>query len=146
MSETTTLIERLKAAHKELCDGVDRQWHGGAALKMSIPARPDHDSDLLIGAAIREAEVMLADLQRRLDESLSVSDSWRDGAMAARSERDSLKQRVKKLEAQTALLDTCIVCSANLQALDYPPHCDACIVREDDLLRFADAKAELERT
>lgn len=49
------LIDRLEAAHQELCDAVERQWNGEAALKMSIPARLDHDTDLIIGTAITDA-------------------------------------------------------------------------------------------
>lgn len=61
--EKPSLAERLRRAQKELCEGVARQWNGGAALKISIPARPEHDSDLLIGEALRSAEAELDSLR-----------------------------------------------------------------------------------
>ena len=70
----TTAIEAMRArigkAHSivhELCDGT-RRW------TMSIPAREDYDPDLVISAALRDADDLLdqnAELQRQLEEARS---------------------------------------------------------------------------
>src|SRR5688572_17841697 len=59
------LAKKLQRAHDELSDAVDRQWHGYAALRLSIPARPDHDTDLIIGSALREAIALLTEQSRQ---------------------------------------------------------------------------------
>lgn len=51
----SAVIELLKRADKEIGDAVQRQWNGGHALQMSIPARPDRDSDLIIAGALQAA-------------------------------------------------------------------------------------------
>jgi hypothetical protein len=61
-SARETLITELKAAEQELIAAVARQWHGGAAFKMSIPAQPDRDSDLIISGALAKAIEYLAAL------------------------------------------------------------------------------------
>lgn len=53
------LTAQIDAAHDELTAAVKRQWDGAPAFKFSIPARPDHDTDLLIGAALRAARKAL---------------------------------------------------------------------------------------
>ncbi len=63
------IVERLTAAHKEMSDAVSRQWHRETALKISIPARPSHDSDMIICGAIREAESVIEGLYDALDEA-----------------------------------------------------------------------------
>lgn len=75
MSETRSvgsleLIAQLDAAHDELVAAVRRQWDGAPAFKLSIPAQPDRDTDLLIGAALRAAR---AALQREADATASRS-------------------------------------------------------------------------
>lgn len=59
-NDTQALREKLERAHVELCNAVARQFHGDAALKMSIPARLDHDTDLVIGGALLEALAALS--------------------------------------------------------------------------------------
>lgn len=78
MSETKPIqtVERLVAAHKEVSDAVVRQWNGQAALKISIPARPEHDSDLIICGAIRQAETVIAELYEALEELVGVNEKW----------------------------------------------------------------------
>ncbi len=51
------LIERIDKAHIEMCDAVNRQWNGKkAALNLSIPARENHDTDLIVCGALRAAK------------------------------------------------------------------------------------------
>ncbi len=61
------IVERLTAAHKEMSDAVSRQWHRETALKISIPARPSHDSDMIVCGAIREAESVIEGLYEALE-------------------------------------------------------------------------------
>lgn len=63
------LVTMLEAAHAELVACVQRQWAGKHALALSIPARPEHDSDLIIGAALRDA---LAFLRQREGRTLAA--------------------------------------------------------------------------
>lgn len=53
--EPSPLLAKLEAAHRMVVDLSKgrRDW------TMSIPARPDHDPDLIIGAALREAEAFV---------------------------------------------------------------------------------------
>lgn len=74
-----TVREKLKAAHKELCEAVQRQWNREPALKLSIPARPDHDTDLVIGEALMEADAILAHLQLSPD-LRGLVEQWRQKA------------------------------------------------------------------
>ncbi len=67
------IIGRLTAAHKEMCDAVNRQWQRGTALKISIPARPDNDSDLIVCGAIREAKSVIEELCEALESMLDVA-------------------------------------------------------------------------
>lgn len=48
-------IGLLERAHVEMCEAVKRQWEGKHALKISIPVRLDHDSDVIVCGAISEA-------------------------------------------------------------------------------------------
>lgn len=77
------LLTRLGAAHKELVEAVHRQWDGKYALKLSIPARPDHDSDLIIGSALREARVALEQLRADFDQLLANHDALAVKLLAA---------------------------------------------------------------
>lgn len=55
MSTAHEVLGRIKAAQAmvaDLCEGK-REWI------MSIPARPEHDPDLVIGEALREAEAFM---------------------------------------------------------------------------------------
>ena len=51
----TALIEKLETAHAAVSAAVQRQWDGGHALEMSIPARLDSDTDLILADAIQAA-------------------------------------------------------------------------------------------
>lgn len=57
MTETphAALIVKLREAQAALSAAIDRQYNREPALKISIPAQPDRDTDLIIGAALREA-------------------------------------------------------------------------------------------
>ena len=60
--ETHVLIKKLDKAHKEIAAAAKRQWEGRPALNMSIPARPEQDSDLLISDALRSAREFIQNL------------------------------------------------------------------------------------
>lgn len=49
------VLERLGRAHEEVSNSVARQWDGKTALNISIPARPGHDTDMIVCGAIRDA-------------------------------------------------------------------------------------------
>lgn len=61
------MIEKLNGAHKAMTDAVARQWRGDVALQMSIPARPDHDTDFLVCDPIREVMAALRALARETE-------------------------------------------------------------------------------
>ncbi len=114
------VVEQIDIAYKELCDAIQRQWDGGTALKISIPARPNHDSDLIIGSALRKAKEALTTII---------------------ANRDALAQRVKELEGavrenwRTTPDDIdyfCAFCNAHTPydwSTDSIEHAPDCIVR-----------------
>jgi hypothetical protein len=51
----TELIAQLEAAHDEVSRICKERWAGHHGWRTSIPARPDYDSDLVIGGALRAA-------------------------------------------------------------------------------------------
>lgn len=57
-----SVIDQLEKAHKTVCDLCQQRikW------VMSIPGRPDVDPDLIIGGAIREAQVAITFLESQL--------------------------------------------------------------------------------
>lgn len=57
--------QRLDAAREEL----SALCHGGKRWLMTIPANPREDSDLIIGAALRDAHKMLVALRSLLEKS-----------------------------------------------------------------------------
>jgi hypothetical protein len=69
------LRARLERAHRELCEAVKRQWDGKPAFKLSIPARPDEDSDLVIGSAITDALAFLQPASAREIGQASTTES-----------------------------------------------------------------------
>jgi len=56
-------LAKIDAAWDELSDAVKRQWGGEHALKISIPAREDRDSDLVIMAGLKAARDALKALR-----------------------------------------------------------------------------------
>lgn len=54
--------EKILRARVEFEQAIQRQWNGEPALRMSIPARPDHDSDLVISDAFTAALQAIDDL------------------------------------------------------------------------------------
>lgn len=89
-------IRRAMDLVSALCDG-SREWI------MSIPARVDHDPDIVISEALREARDHIDTLTRERDEALAMlgwtkeSSLWQAAAAAnqevghLRAERDALK-------------------------------------------------------
>jgi hypothetical protein len=64
-----SIVQKLNLAHKEMSEAINRQWRGQTPLKISIPARPDWDTDLIVCGAIREANSAIQDLYFALDSS-----------------------------------------------------------------------------
>lgn len=60
------LIARLKQAQAALSEAITRQWAGGHALRVSIPAQPDHDTDVVIGDALHRAIACIEAIERVL--------------------------------------------------------------------------------
>jgi hypothetical protein len=60
--DLTAIRDRIKRAYTEVGEvasqGAHRRW------RMSIPAQPDRDSDLIISAALDDAEKLTAELER----------------------------------------------------------------------------------
>ena len=65
--ETQALIDRLAHAGEEMSAAAKRQWDGNPALKISIPARPDYDTDLIVRGALGDAAAALTTLARDLE-------------------------------------------------------------------------------
>lgn len=64
-SDLTAAREALAAAHKMVADLCKRQGEPGwRRWEMSIPARPGHDPDLVIGAALDAGDALLAEVDR----------------------------------------------------------------------------------
>ncbi len=101
MTEPKTVDEIVGAideAHKELCAATKRQWDGRTALKISIQGAT-HDSDLIIGTALREAKQAITALAAERDQAVEENAQrlldyrrWRDELL---KERDALKARVQ---------------------------------------------------
>lgn len=52
MTTATEVLALIERAHKELSASVKRQWSGKAAFRLTIPAKPEEDSDLVISGAL----------------------------------------------------------------------------------------------
>lgn len=59
MAQLAQAMKAIIDAEQELADAVLRQWDGKTALNMSIPARPDRDSDLIIADAMAKARSLI---------------------------------------------------------------------------------------
>lgn len=59
MAQLAQAMKAIIDAEQELADAVLRQWNGKTALNMSIPARPDRDSDLIIADAMAKARSLI---------------------------------------------------------------------------------------
>lgn len=94
------LLTMLGVAHKELCEAVQRQWDGGHALRLSMPARPDHDSDLIIGQALRAAIQHVR--QAHPPEIARLTARAERAEQAYAEDTRALNHRIKELEAQVA--------------------------------------------
>lgn len=57
--DALTLIERAEQVVNELCEG-ERRW------TLSVPARPDHDPDLIIASGLHAAKKEIDALRARL--------------------------------------------------------------------------------
>lgn len=66
--ERDQLLAAMDRAYTEIGKATQRQWDGQTALNISIPARPDHDSDLIIANALREARNLLATQAKEIAE------------------------------------------------------------------------------
>lgn len=63
-SPTEAIKQRIEAARTELGE-IAKQWpQPGKRFRMSIPAQPDRDSDLIIGRALKAASDLVAEVER----------------------------------------------------------------------------------
>jgi hypothetical protein len=62
MTDLDTVKAALEKAHTEVGEICRRT--GAGRWRMSIPARPDRDSDLIIADALRHADALLAEVSR----------------------------------------------------------------------------------
>lgn len=81
MSDVLAKIERANAMIRALCEG-EREWI------MRIPAQPDYDPDLVIGAALHAAEVEIARLTRELEAARERERTLRDALERLRDEQN----------------------------------------------------------
>lgn len=75
-SETLAKIDRAYDVASALCEG-EREW------LMSIPARPDHDPDLIIGDALLAAGNEIARLTCELEEARERERGYREALCQA---------------------------------------------------------------
>ena len=65
MNDVLQMIRRAEKVLDELCEGK-REW------TMSVPARPDHDPDLIVGEALYRARLEIERLRNMEDASREV--------------------------------------------------------------------------
>ena len=59
VGEREGTLAKIEAAQAEVSRICKERWGGGHGWRTSIPARPDYDTDLIIGAALRSAAAAL---------------------------------------------------------------------------------------
>ncbi len=99
-------LDRANLVLSELCLG-EREW------LMSIPVRPEHDPDLIIGAALNDLGKLITEaaaLEARVKELEGMLKLKQDDWIEVCKENDALEARVKELgkdylEAQETLSD-----------------------------------------
>ncbi len=84
MSTTLEMIEKAHNVVSDLCKGK-AEW------RMSVPAKPDSDPDLVIGAALRAAKI---DISAAIPAMAAMENTIADSAEWL-TERDTLREEVR---------------------------------------------------
>lgn len=100
MSKLDDIEERLTAADNmvhALCQ--PRHTEGTREWYMSIPARPDYDPDLVIGASLWDTHKLLR-LARAIDESEWISEGDRQNWVVSRDDGDAILAALHRVLGQ----------------------------------------------
>lgn len=75
-AEPEPLLDLIERAHQQLNAACQR-----GRLRMSVPARPDEDDDLVISSALYRAEERIAAREAQLANLRRIVESWADRGM-----------------------------------------------------------------
>lgn len=89
--EVKQSIEKAHQMINDLC-------HQRRSWVMSIPARPDYDPDLVIGKALRDAEELIKQLERELDEARGLLEKGYNHSWNIDGEFKDYLQKVGRLK------------------------------------------------
>lgn len=107
LDEETAIQQVLDGAFDEISRICKERWNGTGDWRTSIPARPEWDSDLILGDALRLAKQSVARLcarVRQLEElrKIDAEDAEQriQNFLWAQAEKEKAEARVRHLEAE----------------------------------------------